>query len=187
MGQYYRGAILKKNHKLAKQPILFSLSPYKFSNGAKLMEHSYIGNNYVDAFMEMISDDNGIYFGFPFVWVGDYADSVKDKLYYDYACQIEDKCFKMCSNKLSKRPYYKYLINFTKKQYVKVPKFNDSIWQMHPLSLLTAYGNGRGCGDYSGECEDEVGIWAFDRIGTTNSESWLQGMKEIKIGFKTTF
>lgn len=187
MGQYFRGAVLKKNHKLAKQPILFSLSPYKFNNGAKLMEHSYIGNNYVDAFMEMISDDNGIYFGFPFVWTGDYADSVRDKLYYDYAWQIEDKCFKMCSNKLSKRPYYKYLINFSKKEYVIMPKYNLAIWQVHPLPLLTASGNGRGNGDYYGADEENVGIWAFDRIGATNSESWLQGMKEIKVGFKSEF
>lgn len=189
MGQYYRGAVLKKNHKLAKQPVLFSLSPYKFTNGAKLMEHSYIGNNYVDAYMEMISDDKGLYFGYPFVWVGDYADSVRDKQYYDFAHEVEDKCFKTHESEFTKQPYYKYLINFTKKQYVKMPRFNPEIWQMHPLSLLTAYGNGRGGGDYSGAFENEIGIWAFDRIGATNCESYIDilNLKEIKVGFEPDF
>jgi hypothetical protein len=35
---------------------------------------------------------------------------------------------------------------------------------IHPLSLLTAEGNGRGGGDYRGAHEDLVGSWARDVI-----------------------
>lgn len=186
MGQYFRGAVLKKNHKLAKQPVLFALRPSEFNNTAKLMEHSYIGNHYVNAYMEMISDADGIYFGYPFVWVGDYADNVKDKDYYNFANIATNKYIDY-SDKLKGVKEYKYLVNFSKKEYVIIPKYNPAIWQMHPLSLLTAYGNGRGNGDYYGADEENVGRWAFNRIGATNSESWLQGMKEIEIGFEPDF
>ena len=186
MGQYFRGAVLKKNHKLAKQPVLFALRPSEFNNLAKLMEHSYIGNHYVNAYMEMISDVDGMYFGYPFVWVGDYADNVKDKDYYNFA-NIATNKYIGYSDKLKGIKEYKYLVNFSKKEYVIIPKYNPAIWQMHPLSLLTASGNGRGNGDYYGPDEDNVGRWAVDRIGATNSESWLQGMKEIKIGFEPDF
>lgn len=62
MGQYFRGAVLKKNHKLAKEPVLFALSPSKFGNLSKLMEHSYIGNAYVNAYMQEISYEDGYFF-----------------------------------------------------------------------------------------------------------------------------
>lgn len=186
MGQYFRGAVLKKNHKLAKQPVLFALRPSEFNNTAKLMEHSHIGNHYVNAYMEMISDADGIYFGYPFVWVGDYADNVKDKDYYNFA-NIATNKYIGYSDKLKGVKEYKYLVNFSKKEYVIIPKYKPAIWQLHPLSLLTAYGNGRGNGDYYGADEENVGRWAFNRIGATNSESWLQGMKEIEIGFELDF
>ena len=186
MGQYFRGAILKINHKLAKQPVLFAVRPSEYSNLAKLMEHSYIGNTYVNAYMEMISDTDGMYFGYPVVWIGDYADDVKDKDYYDLANKISDKN-QGCSDKVKGDKEYKYLVNFSKKEYVVIPKYNSTIYQMHPLSLLTAYGNGGNGGDYSGKCQNEVGIWAFDKIGATNNEQYITGMKERKVGFEPDF
>lgn len=204
MGQYYRGAILKINHKLAKNPILFALSPYNFGNGAKLMEHSYIGNNYVDAYITMLSESDGIYFGYPFAWVGDYADAVKEKEYYYLAREEEGKSFKEYNGikKRAKERYYKYFINFSKREYVVMPingpekwlinpypSLNPEKWLMNPLPLLTAYGNGRGCGDYYGKNAKDVGRWAFDKIGFTNDEAHINvpGMKEIKLDFEADF
>lgn len=190
MGQYFRGAVLKKNHKLAKEPVLFALSPYKFGTGAKLMEHSYIGNTYVNAYMQEISDEDGYFFEYPFVWVGDYADGINSKEYYFHAREIEDesyikygKTFKAYDFK-----HYKYLINFSKKEYVVIPKMKPQVWQVHPLPLLTAYGNGRGNGDYLVKNE-YVGRWAFDRIGSTNDESIITrfNLKEIHPDFKVDF
>ena len=58
--------------------------------------------------------------------------------------------------------YNKYLINYDKAQYVKLPKCKKGVWQIHPLPLLCADGNGRGGGDYNGINENMVGIWAYD-------------------------
>ena len=77
MGQYYKACVLKKNWKQAKNTIEVALSSYDFENGAKLMEHSYIGNSYVRSVEHLLSDK---FKGYPFVWCGDYADKVEGAL-----------------------------------------------------------------------------------------------------------
>ena len=60
MGQYFHGVILnshKKNYP-NKEKVKAWLSPYDYGNGAKLMEHSYIGNDYVSAFEALINKEN---------------------------------------------------------------------------------------------------------------------------------
>ena len=47
-------------------------------------------------------------------------------------------------------------------------------WQIHPLPLLTAEGNGRGGGDYHGTNMEMVGAWARCRLGL---------VKEVPEGF----
>lgn len=74
MGQYYRPSILKTNYKLAKNPVETTLCSWDFRNGLKLMEHSWVGNNLVGAFIHLIGE-NSPYYGKPCVWAGDYADS----------------------------------------------------------------------------------------------------------------
>ena len=199
MGQYYRGAILSKES-IEKQEITIekSLCCYIHGNGAKLMEHSYVGNTYVGAYVKLLAEQ---YYGYPFVWAGDYADdkfnvNVHDKalLYIDdfikvnaekqgyvkdydsyrkfmkYDCgdeivlseKDEDEFAEKYSyeevggNKLN----YKYILNLTKKEYVKIPEYNENEWTIHPLPLLCADGNGRGGGDYQGINMNKVGIWA---------------------------
>ena len=48
-----------------------------------------------------------------------------------------------------------------KTYYVNHADNNDCI---NPLSLLTAVGNGKGCGDYFGLNSCDIGIWAWDII-----------------------
>ena len=179
MGQYYRGAILNEE----KNDVIKSLCCYVHNNGAKLMEHSYIGNHYVRAFEKLLGTT---YKNKPFVWVGDYADKSE---YYGQACTYCDN--KAKGNFLNKHGsdiendkyidsiyyenipynktrYYKYLLNYDTKQYVKLPKYNKNKWVIHPLPLLCADGNGRGGGDYYGTNMDMVGIWAYNHIGCDN-------------------
>lgn len=199
MGQYYRGAILRKDYKESKEnPVLFALYPYDVkNNGAKLLEHSYIGNHYVGAYMRELSDTDGKYFNYPFVWVGDYADEItlvdnyteekKEVSVYNEATDIEDD-FKEYINENGDEfgKEYKYIVNFTKNEYVVVPSLNLDVWDMHPLSLLTAFGNGRGGGDYyEKEGLEDIGRWAFDNIGVTNDEKWLEGKTELTTNFKS--
>lgn len=184
MGQYYKPAILRKNHKLATKsnPCLASLSPYAFLSGAKLMEHSYIGNKFVGAVMNLIADDSRFY-GHPFAWVGDYADVVNGNNLYDCAHDIQEETEKKYEDCVTTPREFKYLVNLTKKQYIELPTHNPNKWQVHPLPLLTAFGNGRGGGDYYKD-DKRVGSWAFDRIGCTNSEDKLIGLKRVEIEFE---
>lgn len=72
MGQYYRGVVLGKTTKKAEKIIVReAFCPYAHDNGAKLMEHSYVGNWYVKEYERTLANE---FFGFPFVWAGDYAD-----------------------------------------------------------------------------------------------------------------
>ena len=72
MGQYYHGVILAKSINENKEiKVEKSMSSWTYNNGSKLMEHSYLNNHYVKEFEKLLANE---YFGFPFAWVGDYAD-----------------------------------------------------------------------------------------------------------------
>ena len=183
MGQYYRGAILNEE----KNEVIKALCCYAHNNGAKLMEHSWIGNHYVKAYEHLLATT---FKNKPFVWIGDYADNAN---IHDLACKFTDdrakekyfnlhKCTSDHERYLDKEyydsipynklKYYKYLLNYDTKQFVKLPKINKNKWVIHPVPLLCADGNGRGGGDYhdNGHCDyDKVGIWAYNHIGVSNT------------------
>ena len=162
MGQYYHCCFLneKKN-----QPVKW-FSPWKHDNGAKLMEHSYIGNNYCAA-VENDLIDNPQYV----VWAGDYADEEKrSKTNLYQRCTEKTEAQNTNQEKVS-LDYF--VINYMKKTYYKrgdVKPFYDG-WIINPLPLLTSEGNGRGGGDYRGaEGQSLVGLWARDLIGLSLEE-----------------
>ena len=92
MGQYYKPTCIPKEE---------SLYSHDYDNGLKLMEHSYINNNFVEAVMTMLldreaaedirilkegegyvkSESAGSWSGLPFVWAGDYADVEEEEKY----------------------------------------------------------------------------------------------------------
>ena len=223
MGQYYRGAILSKES-IEKQEITIkkALCCYVHGNGAKLMEHSYVGNTYVGAYVKLLAKK---YYGYPFVWVGSYADdkfnvNVHDKalqyiqdliesnaekqgyvrenestfskfIRYDSGDRIilsemkDEKDFteKYTFNEVGGNQLdYKYILNLTKKEYVKIPEYNENECTIHPLPILCADGNGRGSGDYSGSDMDKVGVWAYDKIGISNDIP--NGFTELVVNFE---
>ena len=117
MGQYYKPILLKKNR---KTPIAFAYC-YDFGNGAKLMEHSYIGNSFV-GFIETQLLNNPT----PLVWAGDYADEEP----------FEDIPKKVIKNMLSDNEYYNNDIEQLKEEgvnlhgicnYGNVPKLSHNI------------------------------------------------------------
>lgn len=211
MGQYYNPCVLKKNWKTAKNPVEASLKCYDYGNGAKLMEHSYIGNSFARSIEFLLANQ---FKGHPFVWCGDYADKVETRtgkhdiycdashfIYEDYDSQDNNNKSRAYMalagtipampewkegvewNPYETIPYYKYLINYSKKQYCTIPVNDNDKYQVHPLPLLTCSGNGRGGGDY--RLEDlRVGSWAFDRIGLTNDNAEIKGFKRISGLFK---
>lgn len=195
MGQYYNGVIFTKSSRKQKNnKIKKALDNWAYKTGAKLMEHSYVGNSYVRAYEYLLAER---YNGYPFVWIGDYADEHNGENVYDLACEYCEQQ----ANRIAKRqgfrneneyyeviPYdekvtYKYILNYDKKCFVRIPKMSNKKDKngypeltIHPLPLLCADGNQRGGGDYYGSNEELVGLWAYDRIGVGN---------EIPSDFKT--
>ena len=193
MGQYYKGVILNEE----KTEVINALNCYAHNNGAKLLEHSYIGNHYVKAYEHLLATT---FKGKPFVWCGDYADTnwyskgwtfdddkAKDNFYDKYGYNFEGRYIDTDfypSLPYNKLRYYKYILNYDTKQYVKLPKHRKDKWVIHPLPLLCADGNGRGGGDYNGINENMVGIWAYNHIGVGNDIPTDDYWTELKTDFK---
>lgn len=196
MGQYYKAIFINENQK----PIA-RVSPHDFGSGAKLMEHSWLKNDFV-RFVErqLMTTPQRI------VWGGDYADNedpksltafeikglADDASEYSNTEKIKENGVNLydLSYLVGKLTHdsksdnkdieiapmnAKYLVNHTKKEFIdksKTPKDDDG-WCIHPLPLMTCEGNGRGGGDFRGRTSDDklVGIWARDIIGVTTKKS----------------
>ena len=159
MGQYYVAIILADNDSKKAEIIKAYLESFGGS-GQKLTEHSYIDNNFVNTFEFQLSKD-GMFYKSRVVWAGDYADKEIDseKNLNEHTYELPDKSLNELRIPVKNTKEYRYIINHTKKQYVDKEK-----QYYHLLPLLTAEGNGRGGGDYSGDGEQFIGIWARDVI-----------------------
>lgn len=188
MGQYYRPLLINKDGEM-----LTAVS-HDFDCGIKLMEHSWIGNNFVNAVLHEIEDKPT-----RVVWLGDYADDyvregcnlgggfitkVSDFLSWFEKTWGDTKSVKILPGdtppfNLDLESDGHYLVNVTKQCYIDLGQYiksnsasnkfepNDT-WCINPLPLLTCLGNGLGGGDYRGEIgKDDVGSWAFDEIYIT--------------------
>lgn len=176
MGQYYHPILLKKDI------ICKAFSSYDYGNGAKLMEHSYIGNFLVKAVEKALTNKR-----YSLIWAGDYADE-------DYYFRVDEKQFVQNKGKniiTAETEVPRYIINHTKKVYIDknvLIENNPEKFIIHPLPLLTSMGNGRGGGDYYGTNMNLVGSWAKDVISLQNDINKLpKSYKEVKIEFKEDY
>ena len=131
-----------------------------YGNGVKLMEHSFIGNNFVSTFEFGLSPE-GIYYKSRVVWAGDYADKEPDNENLYHQCNE----YNMIRPSEKETGRFRFVVNHTKKQFVdksKIPK-NKYGYTLHPIPLLTCEGNGRGGGDYDTD-SPLIGSWARDVI-----------------------
>ena len=150
MGQYYKPTSVDK---------MESLYTHDYGSMSKLMEHSYITNDFVEI-VEYLLSPKGKWHKHSFVWAGDYADEEEnsEKNLYMIAKEIQLKDYPEGSSG-------RYIVNHTKKEFVDkdiVPEDEEG-WKVHPLPLLTCEGNGRGGGDYR-LWNENTGYWARDRI-----------------------
>ena len=174
MGQYY------KPINLANGQWLYS---HDYGNGLKLMEHSWIGNQFVGAVMKLMTS-GGPWYKKPIIWCGDYYNEEGEQDYYDKVSddkKITPKEFLSEEEQLAA-----IVMNHTKKEYVvlsKVPSTPHG-WRINALPLLTALGNGRGGGDYYDNLPDadKVGIWAKDILSVDFEVP--EGFTELKVSFK---
>lgn len=160
-------------------------------SGLKLMEHSWLENDFVNGVLEAIWDNPS-----KVAWVGDYADSDED---FD-GHYTEDVYETVWRDERNERPFDEvpkihrtgFIVNHDKgrfvdlERYAKAAGFNPEwdegyVWVTHPLPLLTAIGNGRGGGDYRGVNEFMVGMWVMDLLSFT--EERPNGMEEVLIPF----
>lgn len=127
MGQYYKPTLIDNAGTVA------TLYWRDFNNAAKLMEHSYIGNQYVNAVLAL-AENNPM----QVAWIGDYSDDPYKDLYakalpheefmryYRAAWREEDKhklpCSSFATRKLNSILTLciarKYLVNHPKQQYI---------------------------------------------------------------------
>ena len=176
MGQYYVAVILDESGKIIRT----FLDSSQYNNGAKLTEHSYIGNQYMTAVESLLSPE-GMFYKSRVVWAGDYADPEPElgATLHDLALEEFNFGKASCVAKKDMEPY-RYIVNHTKKLYVdKNLEHND--FGYHPLSLLTAEGNGRGGGDYKGQNADLVGQWARDVLSV--EREFPEGYTELECDF----
>lgn len=83
MGQYY------KPINLDKKQFLYS---HDFNNGLKLMEHSWLGNKFVDV-IERLLIPGGLWHMTKLVWAGDYAEQEQKKDKTDKGYNLYDLCY----------------------------------------------------------------------------------------------
>lgn len=187
MGQYYMPALIDEDNHVE------SLYAHSFDNGTKLTEHSWVGNNFVNAVTTMI-------YKHPLrvAWIGDYSNEFDDghpeayhegmtldefKTYYravwaDDAKHLEPKDIPPGTDgHVDIDTKGTYLVNHDKRVFLDVAQYvARSIvvddWCVHPLPLLTACGNNRGGGDFRKSPSNigfkDVGLWAFDRLEYTD-------------------
>ena len=171
MGQYFRpilGDAFGLNCKVFDRSVD---GEYTF---AKLMEHSWWQNSFVNAFSEFLYNEPR-----RVAWVGDYADEPDDFNFpncsvfyvpsYDEVWGDTVSAIGVASTDFTLDG--KFLLNHDTKQFVDLDEYKaNSIdkhgWCIHPLPLLTAVGNGRGGGDFheGNTGFDYVGIWAWQLI-----------------------
>jgi len=171
MGQYYKPIILAEN----KKTVLKWMYSHDYRNGLKLMEHSYINNDFVKIFEGLIKNNP-----LRIVWAGDYAEKCKSRKTNLYSRCLDNT--KVNPTEQYSNAETRYIVNHTKKEFVDkylVPKENDDC-KIHPLPLLTCEGNGQGGGDFRGN-NRYVGTWARDIISVESRKP--KGYNEIAPNF----
>lgn len=172
MGQYYR-PVMEKDGKVT----VFNREVDGKYTSAKLMEHSWWGNDLMSAIAEMMYQTK-----VRLIWCGDYAEDDEIEKCGLTVSQVWD-----CKGKGVKSTDFSidnlFLCNHDTKEFIDLKKYKEKSendgWIINPISLLTAQGNGRGGGDYYyGNCVNQelVGSWSWDLISleTTAPEGYTE-------------
>ena len=195
MGQYYRVLTIENNKTKIYNRDLVKDNETKYTL-AKLTEHSWWYNEFVNSVCYKIYDNSGI----QIAWIGDYADDYindLDTTIHNYSKELLLKIYKKCWDCVGRSIKYnkfllnnRYLVNHDKLQYIDCNEYyvnnqNDD-WCLHPLPLLTCIGNGYGGGDFKYPTEDTttefIGYWALDTISIQDEKP--ENYEEIKPIFK---
>ena len=172
MGQYYRFVNVDKKEISDRN-----------RHGYKLMEHSYVANNYCNDTLRLLSNE---WKGDRVIHVGDYAEStdksttanIIDKISKEFGINHTIYSYSEGFNNVesSNNDNIRYVYNLDKKEYVDLFKQpiqnfwfdkNDntiSSCKVNSFALLIGCGNEQGGGDYYYQNKKYVGSWAGDRF-----------------------
>ena len=189
MGQYYR-AIL--GDKFGLDCKVFDRSVDGEYMLAKLMEHSWWKNPFCNSFAEKLYNEEG-----RVCWVGDYAGedcdfnfNLNSAFYTPSYKEVWGETVNLHSSTSTDFTLdNKFLLNHDTKEFIDLNEYKRNSteyngWTIHPLPLLTAVGNDRGCGDFhKGNIGYEfVGKWAWHLISI--SDTTPKNYKKFDVVFK---
>jgi hypothetical protein len=137
MGAYYKAVNLTDKE---------SLESYDFGNGMKLMEHSFLGNRYMDVVLNEIAE--GTWKNKSLTWLCDYDDNYGEMW-------EEARSIKSCAENVERIDYSNAIIlNNDKKEYIDLTEYvlnwiGERTMMTHPFSLLiSSTTESMGGGDY---------------------------------------
>lgn len=148
MGQYYVPVIISRDR------VVRTLSSHDFDNGLKLMEHSYIGNVFVNAVLAIIKNTPS-----RLAWIGDYSNDPYEgpyaKLpkgefdeYFNAAwsergsCKMDPSAFEgiQLDKVLDIDTADRYLVNHTHECYINVSEYiHNNQWKEKGLYINRVY------------------------------------------------
>jgi hypothetical protein len=164
MGAYYKAVIDNS----------YSVNPHNHDNGYKLMEHSYLDNNYcMSVEQKMTSASRTL------VWLCDYHE--KDEVY-----QFKWEDFKDRDINDDNVAHDRFFVNHSKELYIdtamlrKLSEEIDNNWVIHPLPILcNSEKQSAGGGDYRKD-DSRRAIWCNDEIQVVLSkEDILSNYKDV--------
>lgn len=179
MGQYYK-TIINRTEGADTQTIFTVDNHCGFTDyhGLKLMEHSYLNNEWTDAIAYFLYKNKA-----RVAHVGDYAHEYPEHT-LAYNDNVNTTPLDVSNNyddngKLIEFDYAnKFFVNWDKKEYIDFNHWkekNKIEWDDNsyfcPLTMLTALGNDRGGGDYHAPLpnHDKIGCWAWDELSIEDS------------------
>jgi len=150
MGAYYNAGIENKDGNKRR------FCTWDMDQGAKLMEYSYIGNNYVAMVMEELLDSPK-----KLSWICDYSED--DYYNWDVFPRHKKVAVETELQVLPDSNYY--IFNHTKKVMINISELTTSDgWDIHPLPLLcNSEKEAAGGGDFYPE-DSRRGTWLGDLI-----------------------
>ena len=160
MGQYYRAFNMDKKE---------YVQPHAYANGAKLLEHAYINNDFLGVVTTLLKKE---WKGDRVIWIGDYFEKDENPAVpLDWESTENYDQLTPPATTVTKG----FLNNLTKKISIDLSKvtatFDMDDYIMHPLAILTVCGNGRGGGDINDENHylyKLAGTWAGDNLSVTD-------------------
>lgn len=174
MGQYFKAVVLSTEDASAKG-IEAAFTAWDYNNGAKLLEHSWQGNDFVRVVERAFTPFERFY-KHRLVWAGDYAEPEKEEGKTLYV--LAEK-FRLKKAQGNVSIGYRYLHNHSKKEYVDINvyfMYENAL--LHPLPLLTFQSNLDGVSLDAGDAfKFKLGRWARDIISVENSV--MEGYKNL--------